>query len=170
MEVVRRQSQITSLHGEKASGISWKGNTEGMSSSGCFWSAFLVTSWHRWPRSWWQEMQWWTLFLQKKNWPGLWRLRAALATETISSRMEFRIRRWGIKAKSRITSFDCKRENLVCSGTCLEECRGRQPWRKKESRRAGWFSRITSAKLKNCLTPCAGGWQEGCLDEQVAPK
>lgn len=41
------------------------------------------------------------------------------------------------------------------SETCLEKSYGRQPWREEESRRAGWFSRITSSMLKNDPSPQA---------------
>lgn len=61
--------------------------------------------------------------------------------------VKFRIMRGNIIAKI-IKRWTSGERTLACSGTCLEEPHGIEPWREKRSRKVVGFSCISS-KLKN---------------------
>lgn len=48
------------------------------------------------------------------------------------------------------------KQNLVSLWICLKEFHGIKPWSKETSKRAGWYSRITSSKLKRVPSHWAG--------------
>lgn len=80
-----------------------------------------------------------------------------------------RILTGGNKANSRTTALDFRRVAFDKFKVLLEESHGRQFWVEDGYRRAGCFSRVTSSKVKNGPSLCAGKQPKVAQVHKVVP-